>query len=280
MTTFLRTTCMLLLLNVVVLDQLRAASPSPIWADEFDQPVGSPPDSSRWVYDLGRTGWGNNELQTYTRSIENASIIADPQALDGKALVIRAIKREDGSYTSARLKTEGKFSTVYGRIEGRLKTTNGQGIWPAFWMLGEGIKTVGWPACGEIDILEVIGANPNQVHGTMHGPGYSAAKGPTATFTLPSGTLDLDYHVYAIDWSPNKITWSFDGEVYHTQTPETLPPGTKWVFNDTPFFLLVNLAVGGNWPGNPDATTSFPQVFSIDYIRVYRADAELASPPP
>ena len=259
-----------LLLAATLVVQLPAASPVLVWSDEFDQAIGSRPDMSRWSYDLGGGGWGNQELQKYTDLVDNVSVAADPQALDGKALVLRAIKQADGGYTSARLKTQGKFSAVYGRIEGRLKTSNGKGIWPAFWMLGESIKTVGWPACGEIDILEVIGADPKEVHGTLHGPGYSAVKGPTATFRLPSGTLDQDYHVYAIDCSPDKIVWSFDGAIYHTQTPDTLPAGTKWVFNDTPFFLLVNLAVGGNWPGSPDATTPFPQVFSIDYIRVYR----------
>jgi beta-glucanase (GH16 family) len=268
-----------LVLIAFPLSRLCAASAKPLWSDEFDQAIGSPPDTSRWVYDLGATGWGNNELQTYTEATENAAIAADPQATDGKALVIKALKRPQGGYTSARLKTQGKFSTLYGRIEGRLKTTNGQGIWPAFWMLGENIETVGWPSSGEIDILEVVGANPNKVHGTLHGPGYSGAKGPTATITLPTGTLDKDYHVYAIDWAPNKIVWSFDGRVYHAQTPKTLPPGAKWVFNDAPFFLLLNLAVGGNWPGNPDDTTPFPQIFSIDYIRVYRTAIESVDTP-
>jgi hypothetical protein len=169
-----------LVLIAFPLNRLCAAAPTPLWSDEFDQAIGSPPDTSRWVYDLGATGWGNNELQTYTKATENAAVAADPQATDGKALVIRALKRPEGGYTSARLKTQGKFSTLYGRIEGRLKTTDGQGIWPAFWMLGENIETVGWPSCGEIDIIEVIGANPNKVQGTIHGPGYSGAKGPTA----------------------------------------------------------------------------------------------------
>jgi beta-glucanase (GH16 family) len=240
-----------------------------IWNDEFNQPPGSTPDSARWNYDLGAGGWGNDELQSYTSSPENAAVAIDAEAEDGKALLLRALKQPDGSYTSARLKTSGKFATVYGRVEARLKMTNGKGIWPAFWMLGENVTSVGWPACGEIDVVEVINANPNKVHGTLHGPGYSGSAGITGTTTLPGGTLDQAYHVYAIDRTPDKIAWSFDGVVYHTVTPETLPPGTRWVFNDTPFFMILNLAVGGNWPGYPDGTTRFPQTFSIDYVRVY-----------
>jgi beta-glucanase (GH16 family) len=252
----------------------RAAASRLIWSDEFDQPPGSTPDPARWVYDLGASGWGNNELQTYTRAAENAAVASDPEAVDGKALVIRALKQPDGSYTSARLKTLGKFATVYGRVEARLKMPNGKGIWPAFWMMGENIAAVDWPACGEIDVVEVINADPNKVHGTIHGPGYSGANGITGTTTLPSGTLDQAYHVYAIDRSPDKIVWSFDGVVYHTATPTALPPGTRWVFNDTSFFMILNLAVGGNWPGYPDDSTPFPQTFAIDYIRVYAPENE------
>lgn len=245
------------------------ASDTLTWSDDFNQPVGSAPDPTRWVYDLGAGGWGNNELQTYTASRENSSIVADPAALDGRALAIRAIRSANGAYTSARLKTEGKFATAFGRIEARLRLTRGRGVWPAFWMLGESKAKLGWPACGEIDIMEQLGHEPGRLHATLHGPGYSGAKGISGAIALPAGAALSDaYHIYAVDWSPKKITWSLDGRVYFVLTPSQLPTGTSWVF-DAPMFLLLNLAVGGNWPGSPDATTSFPQTLLVDYVRVY-----------
>ncbi|MEO6004784.1 MAG: glycoside hydrolase family 16 protein [Opitutus sp.] len=242
-----------------------------IWSDEFDGAINSAPNSAHWIYDEGGKGWGNQELQTYTRATENASLIADANAADGKALVLRALRGSDGKYTSARLKTLGKFVMSYGKIEARLRTTNGKGIWPAFWMLGENISTVGWPKCGEIDVVEVINANPDTVYGTLHGPGYSGPNALTGKTRLQTGTLDQAYHVYSIEWSPDRIEWFFDGAPYHTATPASLPAGARWVFNDAPFIILVNLAVGGNWPGPPDETTPFPQTLTIDYIRVFAA---------
>lgn len=248
---------------------LPAASPTLVWSDEFDQPENSAPDSAKWNYDLGAGGWGNNELETYTNSRDNAFVAADPQAADGRALVIRAIKTT-GGYSSARLLTQGKFAARYGRIEARLKSTNGRGLWPAFWMLGENIANAGWPACGEIDIMEIVGANPTRAYGTLHGPGYSGSNGISSGFTLPANaTYDTAYHVFAIDWSPEKIVWSVDGAGYHTVTPASLPAGGRWVFKDASFFLLLNLAVGGNWLGSPDASTVFPQALTVDYVRVY-----------
>jgi beta-glucanase (GH16 family) len=231
------------------------------------------------VYDLGGNGWGNNELETYTSEPANASVAADAGASDGKALYIRALKTASGGYTSARIKTLGKFAPIYGRIEARARLANGQGIWPAFWMLGSNISSVGWPACGEIDIIESINAAPKKVYGTLHGPGYSGDKALQGTTTLSNGTLDQAYHVYAVDWSSDKIVWSFDGAAYYTVTPATLPAGSRWVFNDNPFFLLLNLAVGGNWPGSPDGTTAFPQTFAIDYVRVYSTGLSSAPAP-
>jgi beta-glucanase (GH16 family) len=143
-----------------------------VWQDEFNQPVGTGPDPAKWSYDLGDNGWGNRELEAYTNSRENSFVVADPDDTDGKALVIRAVKSAAGTYTSARLKTHGKFATGYGRIEARLKLPRGQGIWPAFWMLADDIGQVPWPACGEIDIMEVIGHKPGTLYGTLHGPGY------------------------------------------------------------------------------------------------------------
>lgn len=242
----------------------------PIWQDEFNQPLGSGPDSAKWGHDLGATGWGNAELQEYTAARENSFVAADPAASHGRALVIRALRTADGRHTSARLTSQGRFSFRHGRVEARLKLPEGQGIWPACWMLGDGFGRVPWPACGEIDIMEVVGHRPGVLHGTLHGPGYSGRDGLTGTCTLPDGAKFSDaYHVFALDWRPGRIEWLLDGTVYHALTPAHLPAGARWVFDDTPFFLLLNLAVGGKWPGYPDGTTQFPQEFRIDYVRVW-----------
>jgi beta-glucanase (GH16 family) len=230
-----------------------------IWSDEFDGAKGSAPDAKHWTYDLGSGGWGNHELENYTNSRANSF-------LDGAGhLVIRAIKT-DGGYTSARLKTQGLYSVAYGRVAARLKLPKGQGIWPAFWMLGEDIKTAGWPACGEIDVMEFIGKTPDSVYVTVHGPGYSGAKGISKSVPLagPDG-----FHVYGIEWAPESLTFLLDDQPVRTLTPGDLPAGTKWVY-DHPHFLLLNLAVGGGWPGSPDATTVFPQDYVIDWVRVWQ----------
>gem|GEM_PF-6036308 len=151
-----------------------------LWQDTFAQPLGSPPDPSKWTHDLGDHGWGNAELQAYTDSPANASIVADPDATGGRALAIRALRDEaSGRITSARIKTQGKFATRFGRIEARLKLPSGQGIWPAFWTLGETIAEAGWPACGEIDIMEHLGHEAGKVYGTIHGPGHSGGDNRT-----------------------------------------------------------------------------------------------------
>ncbi len=246
---------------------------SVIWQDEFNQPPGTGPDPAKWTHDLGATGWGNAELEEYTDTRENSFVVADPAATDGKALVIRAVRTATGGYTSARIKTQEKFAATYGRIEARMKLPHGQGVWPAFWMLGESIATIEWPACGEIDIMEVPGHEPGKLHGTLHGPGYFAKTGLTKFTTLPPGeTLGDAYHVFAVEWRQGKIDWLLDGRIFHSCTPASLPPGTKWVFDEAPFFLLLNLAIGGHWPGYPDATTKFPQELRIDYVRVSRLE--------
>ena len=243
---------------------------TPIWQDEFDQPVGTGPDPAKWVHDLGDNGWGNKELQSYTASRENSFVAADPDATDGRVLVLKALRLSTGGYTSARLKTHGKFAIKHGRIEARLKLPRGQGIWPAFWMLGDKIDTVPWPACGEIDVVELIGHQPGTLYGTLHGPGYSGQHGLTKSTLLPGGaTFSEAYHVFAVDWQPGRIDWLLDGKIYHTRSAADLPGGAKWVFDDISCFLLLNLAVGGLWPGYPDDTTAFPQEYRIDYVRVY-----------
>jgi beta-glucanase (GH16 family) len=228
------------------------------WADEFEGAAGAAVDSSKWTYDYG-PNWYNGELQYYSQGTANAK-------LDGSGnLVIEARKesREGRQYTSARLKTEGKKTFTYGRFEGRMKLPYGQGMWPAFWMLGGN----SWPNNGEIDIMENLGREPSIIHGTMHGPGYSGTAGPTASYTLPGNAkVSDDFHVFAIEWETNVIRWYVDGMLYSTKTPADIG-GNSWVFNHG-FFFILNLAVGGEWPGNPDSTTVFPQQMIIDYVRV------------
>ena len=241
-----------------------------VWNDEFDGPNGAAVDSNKWSFDIGGKGWGNNELETYTRRAANAD-------LEGGMLVITALKETftgpdniTRNYTSARLLTRNKFSQAYGRFEARIKIPSGQGIWPAFWMLGNNIDAVHWPNCGEIDIMENIGREPSIVHGTFHGPGYSGGNGIGATYTLPGGQrFSDDFHTFAVEWEPKVMRFYVDGLLYKTRTPADLPSGTSWVF-DHPFFIILNVAVGGGWPGNPDATTVFPQRMLIDYVRVYQ----------
>jgi len=239
-----------------------------VWSDEFDGPANTLPDPDKWTYDLGRGhGWGNQELEKYTKSLDNVHLDGDGH------LIIRALRDASGGYTSARLKTLGKFSTAYGRIEARIKLPSGQGMWPAFWAMGADIRTVGWPKCGEIDIMENIGKEPGIQHGSLHGPGYSDGDSITGAYTLPAGEkLSDDFHVYGIVWKDGSIEFEFDGRPYFTATPDSLPHGKKWVFNK-PFFLLLNVAVGGDWPGSPDGSTVFPQEMTVDYVRVYQPAA-------
>ncbi len=242
--------------------------------DEFNKAANAPIDSSKWTAEIGGGGWGNQELQYYTNSIENA--YHDGQG----SLVIKAIKLAPSlnlncwygqcRYTSARLITKGKFDRKYGKFEARIKIPRGQGIWSAFWMLGSDIDKVGWAQCGEIDILENIGREPLTVHGTIHGPGYSGGGGIGGSHTLPNNQKFADdFHVYTTEWTENKIAFYVDGNLYKIITPQNLPPGKVWVF-DHPFFMILNLAIGGPWGGAPDATTVFPQTILIDYVRVYR----------
>jgi beta-glucanase (GH16 family) len=240
------------------------------WSDEFNGADGSAPDPAKWAFDLGGGGWGNGELETYTSRPQNAVV-------QGGNLVITAAKETytgtDGisrDYTSARLKTQGLFSQSSGRFEARIKIPSGQGIWPAFWLLGNDFATNGWPTCGEIDIMENVGSQPATVYGTIHGPGYSGSTAISASNTLATGKYADDFHVYAVEWESTQIRFYVDGFLYATRTPADLPSnGSVWVF-DHPFFLLLNVAVGGNWPGAPDSTTVFPQQMLVDYVRVYQ----------
>jgi len=240
-----------------------------VWSDDFNGADGSAPDPTKWAIQTGGNGWGNNELEYYTARPQNVQV-------RGGNLLITAIKEDytgsDGvsrNYTSARMQTKGLFSQQYGRFEARIKIPRGQGMWPAFWMLGNTIDTAGWPACGEIDIMENIGKEPSMVHGTLHAPGYPGA-GYSAAYTLPSGAFSDDFHVFAVEWEAQQLRVYVDGTLYGTFTQSGSPSPTNWPFSTQPFFLLLNLAVGGDWPGAPDATTQFPQQMLVDYVRVYQ----------
>jgi len=233
-----------------------------VWSDEFNGSTGAAPDSSKWTYDVGGNGWGNSELEYYTSGNANAS-------MDGTGNLVITAKSQSMSgmnYTSARIKTLGIASWTYGRIEARIKIPKGQGLWPAFWLMGTDINSNSWPACGEIDVMENVGKEPNIIHGSMHGPGYSGGSGPTAQTSLSAPVGDA-FHIFAIEWEAGVIRWYVDDTLYSTKTSSSIPSGATWVYSH-PFFILLNVAVGGSWPGNPDSTTVFPQQMLVDYVRV------------
>jgi len=230
-----------------------------VWHDEFDGPE---LDRANWNFDIGGNGWGNAEWEAYTDKPENIRI-------ENGMLVIEA--REDPTlpaghpYSSARIKTQGLHSWKYGRIEARMKLPYGQGIWPAFWMLGD--NNQGWPASGEIDILEHIGKTPDTIYATVHAPGYSGGNGVGSKLVVSADSLKNDFHVFVIEWQENELHWYFDDQEYFKLTPADVP--SDWIF-DHDFFIIMNLAVGGRFPGYPDKTTTFPQFMTVDYVRVYQ----------
>lgn len=234
-----------------------------VWQDEFDGPEGQIPDPQKWTHDIG-TDWGNAQLEYDTDRPENAS-------LDGNGnLVITARKEnyEGEAYTSARLVTRGLFERTYGRFEARIQLPWGQGLWPAFWLLGANIEEVGWPQCGEIDIMEYQGQNPSTLHGSLHGPGYSGASALTRIYHLVNDRFDTGFHTFAVEWTEDEIRWFVDGQRYNTITRSEVPG--EWVY-DHPFYIILNVAVGGHWVGAPNAETEFPQRMRVDYVRVYEA---------
>lgn len=238
-----------------------------VWYDEFDT---DEPDPEKWSYqygtgtDEGLSGWGNNELQYYTDREENVYIE------DGMLHIVAREENYEGmNYTSARLRTIGKGDWMYGRIEIRAKVPEGQGIWPAIWMMPTDQLFGGWPKSGEIDIMELVGHEPETVHGTVHyGPDWPENQHTGASYTLNDGTFSDDFHTYSIEWVENEIRWFVDSNHFFTVTPSNLQP-YSYPFNAR-FHLILNVAVGGNWPGNPDATTEFPQSMIVDYVRVYQ----------
>jgi beta-glucanase (GH16 family) len=261
----------LMLLAVFILGACTMQTPEPtpaawnrpgwniVWHDEFDGPQ---LDRTSWTFDRGGSGWGNQELQAYTDLPQNVRV-------ENGMLVIEAREEPElvgaRNHSSARIKTQGLHSWQYGRIEARIKLPYGQGIWPAFWMLGDNMR--GWPASGEIDILEFIGREPDRIYATVHAPGYSGGDGVGSHLLVPAESLRNDFHVYAVEWEENEIRWYFDDQQYFKLTPADVPD--EWIF-DHPFFIILNLAVGGRWPGYPDETTVFPQFLYVDHVRVYQ----------
>jgi beta-glucanase (GH16 family) len=243
-----------------------------VWSDEFNGGQNSPVDGRRWRHETGGA-WGEGELQSYTPRKANAHqdgrgrlrIVARAERFRGMDTITR-------DYTSARISTQGRYSFRYGLVEARLQMPVGRGIWPAFWALGTDIDRVGWPECGEIDVMEYLGQEPTTATGTIHGPrdgggaNVDYKPGRSIVHTTP---LAQEFHTYGVQWLPGSIQFYFDGRPYWSITAADLPAGSRWVF-DHPFFLVLNIAVGGKWPGSPDASTTFPQALVVDYVRVYQ----------
>lgn len=248
-----------------------------VWSDEFNSRAVTAPDATIWGREIGDgtaygiPGWGNSELEYYTGGTDNV-------ATDGQGNLQITAKKADGSlmcyygpcdYTSARLLTKNRFEVAYGRVEARIKVPAGAGLWPAFWMLGTDIDQVGWPQTGEIDIMEHVGRVPNEIFGTLHGPGYSGGQSYGQSVDLGEPVAGK-FHTYAVEWQPDKITWFLDGVPYFTATPnDPFLQGKQWVFNH-PFYILLNMAVGGNFGGTVSPDTVFPATMSIDYVRLYQ----------
>jgi beta-glucanase (GH16 family) len=233
-----------------------------VFQDEFN--TDGSPNSNFWNFNIGSgtNGWGNNELQYYTSRPENVQIVNGNLKITAKQELYMG-----AGYTSARLFSKNKIEQKYGRIEARIKLPLGKGLWPAFWMLGADSDLVSWPQCGEIDIMEYLGNNPTQVFGTVHGPGYSGGQSISKTYTLTNSRFDTDFHIFGIEWGENYINYYVDNVLYNQITPEDVTG--EWVFNK-PFYLILNVAVGGNLPGSPNSQTSFPQSMLVDYVRIYK----------
>lgn len=233
-----------------------------VMSEEFD--TEGAPNNALWNYEIGtgNNGWGNNELQYYTDRTENIKV-------ENGYLLISANKEDynGSSYTSSRITTQGLFEQTHGRFEARIRVPYGKGLWPAFWLLGSDCETNIWPQCGEIDIMEYLGDNPDTVFGSVHGPGYSAGDAVTKEYTLENDRFDTGFHVFGIEWTPDYINYYVDDVLYQQITPADVPG--EWVFNN-PFYIILNVAVGGNFPGAPNSETVFPQTMLVDYVRVYQ----------
>jgi beta-glucanase (GH16 family) len=247
-----------------------------VWSDEFDGPAGASIDTTRWSYDLGDgcsagiCGWGNKEKEVYTAAPENISVNGQGQLM----IVARSAASGSGCYygacryTSAKVTTRGKMSAAPGRVEARIKLPAGQGLWPAFWMLGAKFPAVSWPACGELDIMENKGSDPAATSSAVHGPGYSGATPFAMGTRLASGTFADDFHLFSVEWDGARVVFSVDGAPRHTVTREMMSQYGQPVL-DQSYFLILNLAVGGNFDGDPKSDAIFPATMLVDYVRVY-----------
>ena len=236
-----------------------------VWQDNFNGSAGQLPDAAKWGFDIG-TDWGNAQLEYDTNRPENVS-------LDGNGNLVITARKEtyvNRQYTSGRIVTRDRYEFTYGRVEARIKLPVGQGIWPAFWMLGSNISSVGWPQCGEIDIMEYRGQQPNTVASSVHGPGYSGGNALSRSFTLEGSDFNSDFHLFAVEWNKNKIDFYVDDAYVLSVIPSHVN-GNEWVF-DHPFYLILNVAVGGNYVGAPDSSTIFPQTMLVDYVKVYQGE--------
>ena len=247
-----------------------------VWQDNFKSSHGVRPDPSVWTYDVGGDGWGNGELETYCAygSDKSPCDPDHPNAFVGTDGYLHLVARKtaDGRYTSARLRTLGRKSFRYGRFEARIKVTSGQGLWPAFWLLGEDIHAAGWPACGELDVMENIGKEPTIIHGSIHGKGFPGPAVGTVGSLPDHASLAAAFHNYGMIWSPGRVAYYIDdpSHPYAVDTPASMPQGGVWPFDNRRFYLLLNLAVGGGWPGNPDKSTRFPAEMLVDYVKVWQ----------
>jgi len=248
-----------------------------VWSDEFNGAAQSAPDTKNWTYDTGNGGWGNQELETYCAYGSNTAPcdVKNPNAYVGGDGYLHIVEHNpaSGVYTSARMKTQGLQSFQYGRMEARIKIPEGQGYWPAFWLLGNDIETAGWPPCGEIDVMENVGKRPQSIMGSIHGSGINK----TTVYTLDHDAKFGDaFHIFGILWSPGEILFYVDSptNIYATYPRDKMPHGSVWPFDSQKFFFILNVAVGGNsGGGSPNATTVFPQEMLVDYVRVYAEPA-------
>ncbi|WP_088320159.1 glycoside hydrolase family 16 protein [Kineosporia sp. R_H_3] len=235
------------------------------WSEEFVGPPGAGPDAEVWGFDLGAGGWGCGQLQDYTDRSDNARLDGHGR-LEVVALREPAGASSGGRVTSARLTTKGRLHLRFGTVEARIKVPAARATWPAFWMLGADIDEVGWPACGEIDVMEQVGSDPVGVHGTAHGPGFAGLDGGIGRTERRGVDLSEDFHVYGVDWQPGRITWHLDGRAYSSLTPADTPQGS-WPFTHDAY-LVLNLAVGGAWPGLGQVTAGLPATMTVDWVRV------------
>lgn len=247
-----------------------------VWSDEFNTPTDdNRPDPNKWVFEVNDNGNGNNELQSYTNRVENACLTTE----DEEGCLKITARNDNGKYTSARLNTKGRFVAQNGRFVARIKLPYGPGLWPAFWLLGANYDEVGWPACGEIDIMENRGRQPNIVSSAMHCPNHSGGNPFTNTFGYIDRRFDTDFHTFAAEWSKDKVVFSVDRQVYHTVYAYQMT-ADEWKF-DHPFFIILNVAVGGDFDPNVVIDNSvFPQSMYVDYVRVYQKKGQVTAQPP